>query len=367
MHYLYYCNSSYQLINVLSIHWNRTFDDAGDYSADLLILNAYNGADEIVEILRKEKVFNRVELIDRVKIKGKLHTLKTIKDIVFPKAFIKNGYGYSKEFFENKYDVIYSPKFNRIVAAIWQINKNAKLHMFEDGVESYIGEYGKSKLPKSYKLIYKYLNHGRSFDNYEYLFLNKPELYSNSQKDKVRKIPSFTKENVDRMLRLFRNFSIVEKSKKQIYWMSQIVKSDESKKSINNMLEELSTYKNMTLYCPHPRNKVDNIYCYDECIKNQIWELKILNMNNIDNICLISPYSTACLTPNILYGMEPYVILTYNMISDSDITSKKNFRSLVEKMKENYKDKNKIMVPMNIDEYRKCLEIYNKSVKNNGQ
>ena len=61
MHYLYYCNSSYQLLNVLNLHWHRQnagFEQISDYSADLILLNSFPGADEIVEIIKNEQIFN---------------------------------------------------------------------------------------------------------------------------------------------------------------------------------------------------------------------------------------------------------------------------------------------------------------------
>ena len=355
MRYLYYCNSAYQLINVLNLHWQRllNYENINDYSADLIMLNAYAGAEEIVNIIQKNNIFNDIKLIDRVKIKGKFHIIKTIKDIFMPSSFIKNGYGYDKKEFINKYDYIYTPKFNRIIAAIWQLNRNAKLHMYEDGLSTYFSDLGNSKFSKSYKIFYKLLNHGRDFDDVEIIYVNRKNLYCNCNVDKVKELPRIDDNVLSKLSDLFSEF--VYKDNKEIYWLSQLIQGRKNNERINSLLDELVKYKEKVLYCPHPRNVIKNSNGFDESVKGQIWELKLVNEKNINDKCLISLYSTACLTPKILFDKEPYLILAYNLIDDEVIENKERFIEVINKFKQEYKEQEKVMIPLNFEEYKECL------------
>lgn len=356
MHYLYYCNSTYQLINVLNLHWNRRFsnyEDLNNYSADLIMLNAYDNAKQIVDILNQNKIFDNVILVDRVKVKGNFHLLKTVRDIVFPSRFLKRDYGLDIEQY-NKYDAISVPKFNRIVGALWQINKKAKLQIHEDGLGTYIINFDNSLLSKAYKALYKTFNNNRDLNNIDKIYVNNKELYFGNRKDIVKEIPKLSTDNKNKILNLFNEFSYAD-SKKSIFWLSQILSRDNLNKDLDFLLESLIKYKDTVEYCPHPRNVMNNIYNFDESKKGQIWELRILNMKDINNLCLISSHSTAMLSPYMLYDMQPYLIFTYKMVNNSIIPNIDNFELIVNKIKELYKDSSKIMVPQTIEEFNDCV------------
>ena len=118
MHYLYYCNSSYQLLNVLNLHWHRQnagFEQIPDYSADLMLLNRFPGADEIVEIIRNENTFKRVILLEKKYNSGVFHVVYTLLDLVFPSFFMKDKHNFKRSEVHNKYDVIVAPKYSFVV------------------------------------------------------------------------------------------------------------------------------------------------------------------------------------------------------------------------------------------------------------
>lgn len=358
MHYLYYCNSSYQLINVLNLHWHRSFsnfENINDYSADLIILNAYNGATELAEIIKEKGIFNNVEVVNRVKIKGSFHLLKTIRDIIFPTKFLIRDYNFNEEDFKNKYDVICTSKFNRLVEALWQTNSKSSLQIHEDGFGAYIDTYDNTILPKSYRVLYRIMNHGKDVNSIEAIYLNELDLYKGNRFDIIREIPKLNENYKLELLKDFRDFSMVEQKQKNIFWLAQI---DYIEKNMNMLLEYLSSCKENVVYCPHPRNNTDNVFNFDVCIPKQIWELKILNMKNINDICLISAHSTALFSPFTLYGKEPFIIFTYRMIkglSAKAINKYDNFSNMLIKQ---YNTPEKIMIPNTIEEFKDCILKY---------
>lgn len=356
---LYYCNSTYQLINALNLHWHRRFNNyehLDNYSADLIMLNAYSNAKEITDILKDNKIFNSVVLVDRVRVKGKFHLLKTIRDIILPSSFLKRDYGIHKQDF-CKYDIISAPKFNRIVGALWQINKNAELQIHEDGLGTYIIDFDNSLLSKTYKVLYKLFNNKRDMNCINKIYVNNKELYFGNRKDIVEEIPSLCEECKKNIINMFNKYSFVNDDK-SIYWLSQILSRDSVNKDLDVLLEKLVLYKKDIEYCPHPRNSINNIYDFDESKKGQIWELRILNMNDINSVCLISSHSTALLSPFMLFNMQPYLIFTYKMVNNSIIPNIKKFELIVNRIKQLYKNPNKIMIPQSVEEFNECVIKY---------
>ena len=88
MRYLYYCNSTYQLLNILNLHYQRQnlgFENIDNYSADLIITNAFSYAEEIYKAIKKQNVFSRIYLLDKPKDNGGVfHTIISASEIISP-------------------------------------------------------------------------------------------------------------------------------------------------------------------------------------------------------------------------------------------------------------------------------------------
>ena len=225
MRYLYYCNSTYQLLNAINLHYNRLFnnyEDINNYEGDLLLLNVFNGAEEIYEILIKNNIFSKVFLGNRVYRQGRFHTINNIYDIVFPENLICKENVIKKEDIYNRYNYIVTPKFSTIIAAVWRMNKYAKLQLFEDG----IGAYHTTQLEpnsKTYKMLYKLFNFGRTFNDFECLYLNEPSLYL-GKNIKIRKIPKLCDEMLKDLSKIFSNFNFgVDK---RLIWFDQYIEDN---------------------------------------------------------------------------------------------------------------------------------------------
>ena len=135
MRYLYYCNSAYQLLNILNLHYhrkNKGFENIDNYDGDLLMLNTFDYAKEIYEIIKKEKIFSEIRLIEKAFNKGSFHSILTIMDLFSPSFYMKNKYGIGKDEVYNRYDYIVTPKYSTVVDQIWRLNRKAKLQLIED-------------------------------------------------------------------------------------------------------------------------------------------------------------------------------------------------------------------------------------------
>ena len=361
MRYLYYCNSTYQLLNILNINWHRKnagFENIRDYKADLFVLNTFEGAEQISKIVKEKGYFSEVFLIEKTFNNGSFHLLATIADVLSPTYYLKGKYSILKKDIYQKYDVIVTPKYSTIIDQIWRMNKRARLQLIEEGIASYcmnIPLYPRSRIYKTYNSLFR----KKDFSDYEALYLIEPELYQSKNKDRIVKIPSFDQRFFDELKIDFSSFCNKEKLGKSIYWMSQFLNNRLFNESVvEPLLYELNDYKEEVLFCQHPRTHMDNVNNYEEADPDQIWELQLLNMPGIDDKLFISIHSTASFTAKLLFDKEPFLIMYYRL-GDKDVTKVTDvFESAVKKFKESYSAPAKVMIPETIEEFKQCLRVY---------
>ena len=353
------CDTAYQLYNAIRI---KMIDYKND-SMDLFVVNQFFQAEVLSERVIKEKIFNNVYILPNGNKEGNYYRRdidfynSKIKEIVLPQRLLQEWTN-TKLFFDD-YDILFFSLFMRTHIMLRMLNPKAKVYFFDDGTGSYNGAifpYGF----KLHKLSFT-LQHGlHKLDlNVNTIYLNYPEMAT--YKDiKIAKIKDdfsitpllkavFDPENIG---------SEVYKGKKFVYL------TEPNDTNIYNYLDKenkvidiLDCYTCNTVIRPHPRlNKTEYENTHIIVDTSQLlWEYLIKSMC-IENIVLISDYSTAQITPKLLFGEEPYLIFLF-LIMGYD----KSFTDLwmldVQKIKSVYKTPSKIFVPNTIDELRRIIDV----------
>ena len=357
MKYLYYCNSAYQLLNILNLHHQRKdlgFENIENYEADLIILNAFQAAKKISEIIKQQNIFSKVILLEKAEdVSGRLHTIKSFCNIAFPSYYLKSKFNLDKK--DLKYDVLTVPKFSKVLGAIFQLNKNARLQLFDEGIATYWFAYDLIvPRSKSYKMLYKPFNYGRDFLDFDVVYVTYPEFFTGDCPEKVKRFPVFDLEYIEEIKELFSEFKGDEKEyDKKMLWFSQSMFDDEE------VLKVLREYRDDILFCPHPRYPTSDD-AFDISDPNQIWEIKSMNLPDINNKCLISIHSTALISPKLLFDYEPYVIFTFKMINFDYYW---DFDGTVTPFAKLYSDPKKVMFPETLEELKECIEFVLKQIK----
>lgn len=341
------------MLNALNLNWHRKyagFENIDNYSADLVILGVFPDADKYGKAITKESVFENVYLISRVKNNGRIHLLKTIYGIINPSYYLKRAGIEEPLKLKEKYDYLVVPKFSNASAAIWQLNKKAKLQLYEDGLALYDGTTERSTLVssnKTYKLLYKAFNYGRDFEEYEKVYLNKKSMYYNTKSEKAIQTPKFdnyymnsVKEQLSCRKEMYNN--------KAIIWFGQ----PEDPENIEETRKALLNLKDKVVYKPHPRYGGD-IKDFDIYENSAVWELDMLNIDDINSKCLVTFDSTSVFTPKMLYDFEPYIVLTFNIIKQK---GDEDFKKLLNRFIDTYKDKNRIIIPDSVDELKRSIK-----------
>lgn len=347
MKYLYYCNSLYQVITVLKLHLQRKdygFENIDNYQADLIILNAFAGAEKVHKLIQDEHIFSNVWLVNK-NIKTKTNHINSIFNLIAPSFNIRK-YGITNV--KNEYDVLSFPKFNLICASIWQENKKANLELLDEGVATYIGTVDLQSRSLVYKKLFKLFNSGKDFKDYQKLYVNCIDLIKNTD-NRIIEIPK--NENInDTLSSIFININ--NTNNKEILWFSQIF-YDESKNRISTkVLSSLEKYKDDLLFCPHPRTPIKSDI-FENQIEESLWEINTIKDKDIDNKLLITYHSTACFSPKLLFNKEPFIVLFYSLIEQN-----MQLDYFVNNFCKLYKNKSKILVPHKIDEIDDFINKY---------
>ena len=96
---------------------------------------------------------------------------------------------------------------------------------------------------------------------------------------------------------------------------------------------------------PHPRDR--NLTRYKGFVIDEskcLWEMRIANID-IENKVLISDFSTAQITPKMLFDKEPILIFTEYLNQEEKGTINPESIEMIENIKKNYRDKKRIIVP----------------------
>lgn len=240
-------------------------------------------------------------------------------------------------------------------------NKNIVVSMYEDGIGSYthIGKYRH----KSTQLLYKYLYGWDFYQEIGLVYLYKPELVKLDVLNKY-KINKITNCNNNIVASYFHNAysqEIKKYNNKKIIFFDQLLLSQ----SPNLIENEINIFKRLSsivgkdeIICKlHPRVVGDLPLTEAEISKTKVPFEVLMNFLNIDNIVMVSYYSTACFSPKLILDKEPYIVFLFNLIewAPCDI-------SLLERIKAEYKKKDKIYAPKNIKELESIIiEIANKN------
>ena len=259
---------------------------------------------------------------------------------------------------KNKYDIILFSILTEMSKMLLLCNYNTKVYMFDDGIGSYSRSLKPtSVIPQLHLFLYRLLGLNIANPNIvKGLFLNNPEFYSGDEFNNI--------------------FCIRDKSNDNTRILSDIFSDSNSKKYLTNNIiyftapdneYDISICNYITanidgvLIRFHPRQSADSYQMYngDKDYGEGLWEL-ICSSYISDNHILIGSYSTAQLTPFMLFGKQPYLIFAYKLFSDL-ITNEleEAIEKMIKTIKEKYQNKEKICIAHNEEEIIEFIQKVN--------
>lgn len=325
----------------------------------VVILNYFSGSNELYNRLKESGLFYKVCFINVTK----MNYMRYCNNKLYRLFYMINSSWIVREIDEDlaQVDEVIFPYLDPVLLIlgkeIQKKNIKCKYSYFEDGTASYIGDF-ESLLPARLELFFR-VPLRIYVPNYIYSY--SPAIYSNRSDFKV--YPLFI-ESMEKINQIF-DYVHKEMKYKILFLDTGIGWNDEADICINllncvfdkEMKEKILVKKHPNRTDEKYENAGYGIYCSQ---KGTPFEICILNDEQIADSILISDFSTACFSPKLIAEKEPVLIFLYKIIENGVFSDRQKlqFDLLVEQFTKLYQDKTKIIVPRNIDEFRKVILSY---------
>lgn len=352
----FFCSTPYQILVAINIKLNQHEDE----EADIYILNHFDNAKKIVDNLEDKSIFSSVNYIDCINFTKSFSSNKIIRFYEKANVYLNYRNITEKYFnFKNKfYDEIYLTYPDVIIQlaikTLSEQNDKLKINLYEDGTGGYTG-FNPSIFKKLFNLIFGF---DKVIDEYHSINVFQPELYSGNAKKnniKINKIPKINAESkkikclINDVFNYKNNYDISEKI---IFLEQPLDFVDGLNNDLKNIANEILS-KDYIIKL-HPRTNVNNFNDFNLYQDNSIpWEVITLNSNLKDKV-LISYYSTACVSPKIIFDQEPIIIFLYNIQGLNDILTYET-KKFIKKFQVLYEDQSKIFIPNTIEELKRII------------
>jgi len=358
----FFCTSPYQIFSILSISQNI----AG--GVDVYVMKQFGKADEYVDRLALTGLFDKVIMVDEAsfsKNKTKKHNKlwnymnaafsytnvdELAKNVLLPDIEYNNFYISSRA---------YIPRM--VQFSLMKKNAKTKYCYFDDGLGSYFNSVYDIK---KFDLILRWLLFRKKKEDFEFdKYLFSPDFYKKTNpenKEVIHAIKPYWNDR-DSLRAINSIFGYTEENAiQQKYILFGEAAGGSKTNSFHDELEDVfraileKVGRNNTILKNHPRNERPHLpgmsYYTDY---NMPFECICFNCD-ISNKVLVSLRSTGVITPKMLTGQEPFVILLYEMEELSNSQGNNTISELsqrfFEAFREVYNNKEKIFIPKNTEE-----------------
>ena len=369
MRVCFLCSTPFQVFSAINIK-NCYFRDE---LVDIYVYDYFKDSDKLSIKLKESSLFNYVIDCKYKTIHSQLVNNRGLRAIYRKFQFYKWNRGYITKVLDKcVYDnVFYSnqdPINEIIVSELFTRNQSIIINHFEDGWVDYVFPY-KYFYGERTRISNRFWKTPEEYFTRKTSYLYSPELAEAFKQNK-----SINRITIDSRNTLLYTNPIFNYTK-DAFIPGNVLYFDtlaENKLGISSK-DHLKVLDCCSAKIPldniivkkHPRNF--STYYEDSgynVYKYQSIPFEIICANqNFENSLLISSFSTACFSPNILFGQEPFIILTFKLTGlDSEMDDKTS--NFLERICKNFSDNKKIMIPESYEKLEQCIEFYTRCVKN---
>lgn len=360
----YFCTTPYQIIGAISLAEDRK------EKADLYIVGQFSSFKTIAKKIQQQNIFHNIITINESDVLG---TVKTQKNKIIKKFQMFTYYLKIKKIGEEivgkdkSYHKMYFSSQAFIIRLVYFYFLNYRNPMefirFDDGVGSYYNNnlFETKSIDKFLRRIL-FGNKAISF-NYD-LLLYMPELARKSQNESsvsLRPMPRISSgESSIKSLNAIFDYTEKDDIKENVIiydTMKEAVYGEKGARYLEDLYEIIgNALQNQNVIIKsHPRSQdrtVNNIKQYG----NHVIPSEVLYLNmEMENKVLITSNSTAVVTPKLLLGKEPTIILLYKIMNKVSEVHKDE-DDFFQRFKNTYHDKHKFFIPENLEELNNILD-----------
>lgn len=346
MRKLFFAFTQYHLLNAVNIRLSLF----GNFDADLIVYSPQKvGTNQIVSRLIDMKVFDRVLAVDNYnpQARGMLKSYYRMKEQCKAAINIKE----IREFVESfDYDEFFTYGSNmEAYIALDIISKKNRVvyNWYEEGTGTYRNTFY-NQLPSYCNITMKLLGINIPLLP-DYVWLNTPEMLTIAYPSsvKIRKLPQIC--NVNMINKIWGYSSESQLSDCRTVFFNQPEFDNEIQQKIIGLFQ-----KKELLVKLHPRTVNRKLFEDYNIIKdnNIMWEIYCLNDPSLEHRVFVSKFSTACMTPKMICGIEPVIIFTQYLFQEKENDI---YESMINILRESYSDKSRIYIPKSFDELSKII------------
>lgn len=353
----YVCDTPYQIFNCLNIAYHER-----DCVSDLFLVVRPAILPGLVENITKSGLFRRVyRFVDEQKGAhewGVVWDFKRMDAYLEPRKTlrrtIREEYGPDSL----RYDEIYSAVFSTLAVCLKKVNPQATFCLFEDGTGSYSGNLIDHTTNWKHKLFGKVFRSGSSSVKVERLYVNSPRLCESVAAEKIEGLPKFTEEFLSFVSGVFSvSLENLTRYRKPLIFLTQPNELNFPLRITREVVEVMEAFQEDTLVRAHPRDNDADLYSAFEVMARNgpMWEL-LAAVSDMDDLTLIGTYSTAQITPKLLFDKEPSVIFLYNLYAQmAEKSMLSDWRKMTERLRVIYSHPEKIHSPKTLREFERIL------------
>ena len=355
MNIAFVVDTPYQTLNALNLYWNH-YRDKESVTADIYVVDQFRNARQIFEQIQKQELFANAYFLrreeNRFMPQGWKRSLRVAYSYLNPRHAIRNQF--DGKIPHKKYDVVFSAVMQCFTASLLKLNPKADYMLFDDGTGSYSGDVVANGGGKAYKLFSKLTGTGANAARPKKLFVNNVPMCHSTSADEICAMPQFNQEFLNVAYEVF-SVTKQEQPLEGIILLSQPGDNEYHEKYMQSLVDWVRPWKEQVLVRMHPRDRAYERYtdfAVDD--KGEMWELKISQMD-MDKVMLVGHYSTAHMTPKLLYNKEPWLMFTFFMnVPEAQLSEGHPAWDLVN----SYTHKERILFPRSEEELAQQINMF---------
>lgn len=356
------CSTPYQIFTAINIKYSNLFNS----QVDIYIYDYFKNAGVISQKVIETRVFDNVILCPFKEVHEKLATVDSFERYLSKlKYYLIRKEKLTRYLLDSSYQMVLfsnqDPVNEILIRYFYKKNKEIRICHFEDGWLDYTFESNKfyTDVTKKRNAFWKT---PEEFFKRNISYFYNPDLVDPDCSSELIRIICDNPEGRRAANTIF-DYNDNARINTSVLYFDTLEENllGASVQEHLTMLKELKKYFNATEITikKHPRNFSDlyyekgyNVYGmqavpFEVVCQNQDFSSKLL----------ISTFSTACFTPKILFGQEPFVILLYKLVCTNGEVNYRTKRFL-ERVQENYQNKDKIIIPETYEELDRAIKYY---------
>lgn len=346
------CSTPLQMMNMI----NLATTDLHDRAIDLYILDHAKQNKKYYDALVKTDIFHKVTFLHTKTMTGGNSSRPLVRYLKASSYFLQPGILRKQLPDMPVYERFYIPTPDVPSQILYytckQMNPAIELFMFEEGTFAY--NYFEHEFGFVKKLFLKTLYHTDIMQDYRGAYLYHPQLLNNVKDIPLFRMTPMSKEN-QILVDFFNKLSGYDPAshlsiEKEILFFDQpfIFSTVNEKQYALYDLFAATVDENRLRVKLHPRTTE---HPYRNVLPFQV-SSEIMEMNeSFNDKVLVSVFSTACLSPKMMFDEEPIVILLYKLVDLHLMTNiNQNTFAIADQVRAAYRQKERFMIPETLEE-----------------